>query len=296
MLAFNFHIGDFAKKTMHLTHEERGIYLSLLMRYYDTEAPLPPDTEAVARLVCARNADAMRVVCDVLSEFFTLHDDGWHNERADEEIQAYQSKREKARNSAKARWGGDKSSKGSEKKPKESDNKRNANAMRTHSEGNANHEPRTTNHITPNTSSSDDVNAAFEQFWIAGMRKVGKKAARKAFAAALKRERMAPDDFAAMLQADVFKRIQAGQMGFESMHPTTYLNGERWNDEISTGSFARERLSPSEQVERAIAEQNRQHRGCAVGMAEDDGNVWRPMDEGAGSGATFDLDTGAWET
>lgn len=152
MLEFNLHIGDFAKKTMHLTHEERGIYLSLLMRYYDTEQPLPADTDAVARLACVRNADAMQAVCAVLDEFFVLMDDGWHSKRADAEIEKYQLKRAKAKKSADARWAGVSDDSGGDKKPSErkpqakpTESERNANASETHSEGNAIHDPRSTN-------------------------------------------------------------------------------------------------------------------------------------------------------
>ena len=137
MITFNFHIGDFVKKTSHLTHEERGIYLSMLMKYYDTEQPLPADIKQVCRIVCVRNADAMRQVSELLEEFFLLTEHGWVNKRVDEEIQKFYSKSEKARNSAKARWNKGSGDPSPAKKP------RNAKAMRTHSEGNANHEPQT---------------------------------------------------------------------------------------------------------------------------------------------------------
>lgn len=305
MLAFNFHIGDFAKKTMHLTHEERGIYLALLMRYYDTESPLPTNTEQVARLVCARNADAMRVVCDVLEEFFVLHDDGWRNARADEEIAAYQSKRDKARKSAKARWGAASRPKKCEGEGGESHNEGNASAMRTHIEGNANHEPRTTNHSnTPHSPpegdecAPDDVpepdrrDEAFDLFWSAGMAKTNKRKAKATFKRICGKNPMA---FAQHLHDDIQARLAAGQLGFDRMHPTTYLNGERWNDEVQHGTTQERRLSPAEEVERAIAEQNRQrNRGGPMGLAEDDGNVRRSVDEGARGGTTYDMEPGTW--
>ena len=30
--------------------------------------------------------------------------------------------------------------------------------------------------------------------------------------------------------------VHVYQLGFDKLHPTTYLNGERWNDEISTNN------------------------------------------------------------
>ena len=38
-----------------------------------------------------------------------------------------------------------------------------------------------------------------------------------------------------MLAEDVSKRIESNQMGFESsLHPATYLNNQRWEDEIQS--------------------------------------------------------------
>lgn len=74
------------------------------------------------------------------------------------------------------------------------------------------------------------IDRAFEEFWSAGMVKTGKKAARKSFAAALKREKAKPAEFARRLVEDVKARIAGGQFGFDRLHPATYLNGNRWED------------------------------------------------------------------
>ena len=71
----------------------------------------------------------------------------------------------------------------------------------------------------------------FEIFWDAGMRRVNKKAARKAFDRIIKLEDD-KEEFVFMLQQDIKKRLAAAQFGFDAMHPATYLNGERWQDEI----------------------------------------------------------------
>lgn len=128
------HLGDYDKKTAHLTACEDGIYGRLLRRYYDTESPLPLEIKAVQRLVRARSPEELEAVCTILHEFFTAADDGWRNSRCDEEIAKYRAKREKAQNSANARW---------------ARSERNANAMRTHSEGNAHQSPDTSHQSTP---------------------------------------------------------------------------------------------------------------------------------------------------
>lgn len=153
MLTFNLHIGDWWKSTAHLSDAERGIYLTLLLRYYDTEQPLPAEKPSVYRLACARTADAMLAVDVVLGEFFDLQDDGWHNKRADEEIAAYRDKSAKAKRSAEARWNGSGRSQGAEQPQCEG----NANALRPQSGGNANHEPLTNNQVSPTGDTERDA-------------------------------------------------------------------------------------------------------------------------------------------
>lgn len=128
---FEFHIGDYESAASHLSATEDGIYFRLIRRYYASERPLPAEKKDVLRIARARTREEKTAVDTVLREFFVLADDGWRNPRCDEEIARFQAKREKAKNSANARW----------------------NAMRTHSEGNATrariHEP------DPNTQDPD---------------------------------------------------------------------------------------------------------------------------------------------
>lgn len=83
----------------------------------------------------------------------------------------------------------------------------------------------------------DQVEVSFDQFWIAGMKKVNKKKALSAYKSQFKSNKKNLDKvnpelhFANHLINDVKKRIDLGQLGFAEMHPTTYLNGERWNDD-----------------------------------------------------------------
>lgn len=131
---FEHHIGDYAAATAHLSLVEDAIYSRLLRRYYLQEEALPVDVKQVARLAGARSQEEQEAVQAVLEEFFSLQADGWHNKRADEEIERYQAKQDKARASANARWS---------KPAQPSECEGNAPAMRTHSEGNALHTPDT---------------------------------------------------------------------------------------------------------------------------------------------------------
>lgn len=83
---YPFHIGDYARRTRHLTWDEDLAYRRLLDLYYTTEAPLPREVEKVCRLVVATTKRQRQAVQAVLDEFFEMTAEGWVNRRADEEI------------------------------------------------------------------------------------------------------------------------------------------------------------------------------------------------------------------
>ena len=80
----------------------------------------------------------------------------------------------------------------------------------------------------------------FEKFWSAGMRKVGKSQALKSFKSSYEsynaKYPLSLYDFTQMLVADVVKRNQLCQFGFDKLHPATYLNNWRWLDEYPQSS------------------------------------------------------------
>ena len=133
------HIGDYRKDTAHLSLLEHGVYRQLLDTYYTTEKPLTLDDAFLMRTHCARSADEMQAVRNVLNDFFVRTDDGWVHKRCDIEIESYQAKSSKAGESAKARW---------DRVRAEKD----ANALPTHCQPNANREP-----ITKNQEPKDKI-------------------------------------------------------------------------------------------------------------------------------------------
>ncbi|EJC8187024.1 replication protein, partial [Cronobacter sakazakii] len=74
-------------------------------------------------------------------------------------------------------------------------------------------------------------------FWCAGMVKKGKQKAMSAFRSQFqewrKESRGTPEQFAQMLAEDIACR-KGKQFGFDNLHPATYLNGKRWNDDKPT--------------------------------------------------------------
>jgi uncharacterized protein YdaU (DUF1376 family) len=83
---FEFHIGDYAQATLHLSLIEHGAYFQLIKRYYSTEKPLPRKISLVCKHAGATNQHSRNAIRKVLMEFFELREDGWHNKRCDEEI------------------------------------------------------------------------------------------------------------------------------------------------------------------------------------------------------------------
>jgi uncharacterized protein YdaU (DUF1376 family) len=96
---YSFNIKDFVLHTAHLTLEEEAVYRRLLDCYYDTESPIPKETQSVIRRL--RLGSYVDQVDQILSEFFHLEDDGYHNNRADIEIAEYRKKADVARENGK---------------------------------------------------------------------------------------------------------------------------------------------------------------------------------------------------
>lgn len=86
----------------------------------------------------------------------------------------------------------------------------------------------------------DQLEVAFNIFWEAGMKKVNKKKAQKAFNKVFSSNKLeikkanseSPEIyFANFLVMDIRQRLEFQQFGFNGTHPTSYLNAEAWNDE-----------------------------------------------------------------
>lgn len=100
---YKHHLGDYAAATSHLSWDEDCAYRRLLDGYYKREAAIPADVKDACRLVRASTPVQRRCVQAVLSEFFTLLPDGWHQKRCDEEIGAATAQAETNRRIAEKR-------------------------------------------------------------------------------------------------------------------------------------------------------------------------------------------------
>lgn len=98
---YQFNIADYRKDTIHLSMLEHGAYRQLLDWLYLDETPIPKETEVVFRRLSARTDEEKKAILNVLSEMFTLTENGYTQERCTEEISLYQLKADRARANGK---------------------------------------------------------------------------------------------------------------------------------------------------------------------------------------------------
>lgn len=76
----------------------------------------------------------------------------------------------------------------------------------------------------------------FNEFWNAGLVKLAKDRAKASFKRAYQRANaenpISLADFTDTLINDIRQRLRLGQFGFDRLHPATYLNQARWQDEL----------------------------------------------------------------
>jgi uncharacterized protein YdaU (DUF1376 family) len=96
---YKFNISNWYLNTNHLSLEEEAVYFRLINFYYDSEQPIPVETQSVIRRL--RLGSYSDIVGLVLSEFFVLQEDGWHHKTCDELLAEYHSNAEKNRKNGK---------------------------------------------------------------------------------------------------------------------------------------------------------------------------------------------------
>lgn len=102
------YIGDYLADTMHLTCEQHGVYMLLLMAYWRKGCPLPSNDMALAA-TCRLSIDAWSTHKAVLMQFFdTSSGIDWVHHRVEKEMALAIEKKEKAvdkaKKAAEAKW------------------------------------------------------------------------------------------------------------------------------------------------------------------------------------------------
>lgn len=234
------------RDTAHLNATEEGVYSRLCDQHYSREKPLPSDVAMCCKLARAATKDERAAVVFVLSEFFTLTPDGYAQKRCLAEIAAYEVKAQ--RNREVGSMGG---------RPPKNKNPDNTSASpekitqtvsennpdgfvlitQTVSENNPSHKPVTIKRKEPpNPRKRGDVPddaslEVFDRFWLAYPRKDGRKAALSAWAK-LKLTKPLLADIGAGLARSKASDAWTKDAGQFIPHASTWLNGERWRDQI----------------------------------------------------------------
>ena len=101
-------IGDYLADTMHLTRDQHGGYLMLIMAYWRKGCALEDNDDALASISRCSSIE-WASIRPVLAKFFTVEGGLWKHGRVEEELQKaaekYAAKVERAKAGAAARWG-----------------------------------------------------------------------------------------------------------------------------------------------------------------------------------------------
>lgn len=217
---------DFEAKTSHLTLEEDGAYNRLLRLMWMTPGcSLPEDANWICRRMRVDAATFARVIAPLIEEFFKRQNGRIFSPRLREEFEKADVTYKKRSEAGKK--GG---------RPKAIDNKQEEQkaGLSQSKAGPKQPEPEpepVKTEVTSVTSCAlpDVKGPTFDQFWaVWPLAKQGKKDAAKAFAKLSQQNRaMATERVVAW--ASQWKRANPR---LNDIHPSSYLNGERWSDEI----------------------------------------------------------------
>lgn len=84
---YKFNIADWVLHTSHLSLTEEAIYFRLINHYYDTEQPIPIETQSVFRRL--RMASESDIAVNILDEFFVKTEKGFIHSRCESLLKDY---------------------------------------------------------------------------------------------------------------------------------------------------------------------------------------------------------------
>jgi uncharacterized protein YdaU (DUF1376 family) len=229
--------GDYLRDTGHLSLTQHGAYSLLLDHTYSTESALPKKRDELYRICKAFKPMEQRAVDSVIRQFFVLIDGKYHNRRADREIERralYRSTlSESGRRGASERWKNIKQTQSGDGEANgetngEAIDEPNGLSMASHNHTHNQQQKTHTTRKTRGTVISDDE--GFREFWQTYPKKEAKQAAIRAW------KKIAQPDRAAVIAA-VARRCNSDEWRREGGRyiplPATFLNGRRWEDELS---------------------------------------------------------------
>lgn len=143
MKYFDFNLGDYLGKTVHLSLAEHGAYLLMMSTFYSTEKPLPADRQVLYRLLRASSSAERKAIDRVAEEFWPESDGRLTNKRCEETLSVYREWVDKQRSNGKR--GG---------RPSQSHGLANGKPSLSHGEANGGYHARG---ITPTPTSENDL-------------------------------------------------------------------------------------------------------------------------------------------
>ncbi len=227
---YQFNIGNYRSDTTHLTLLEHGIYRTLLDNYYLNESQINGDLRQIMRQISAKSDNEKKALENILADFFYKTNEGYKHDGCEKVLTKTYEKSDSARASANVRWDRQK-----EKTELLKQNIADANALRQQCEADANGMLPNTYNLLPKTQNLKPKDqdtcaiARFDDFWQVYPVKRDKK---KAKAAWLRKKLNGNSTF---IINDVINRQQLDPQWIKGYIPlpTTYINGERWDDEIN---------------------------------------------------------------
>ena len=189
---------DYLADTAHLTTEEHGAYLLLLMNYWQRGKPLD-NTDGRLAHVARLSAERWKAVEPILAEFFKIEGTTWVQARIERDLDKIRDKSSKL--AANGSIGG---------------SKRQANAKQM---------PIYEEEDKEEDEDNKKLSSSFDDFWTAYPRKTAKGAAVAAWVKAIKKATAEEIIKAAQAYRDDVNREE----GFTA-HASTWLNQERWLD------------------------------------------------------------------
>jgi uncharacterized protein YdaU (DUF1376 family) len=267
------YIGDYLADTMHLTTEQHGAYLLLIMAYWKNGGALSSNDSRLAA-TCRLSIDAWSMHKHTLASFFDTWSDPelWILVRAEKEMEKAGNNQEKrtlrAQKAAAARWGIDATSNAPSIQqamlnecPSPSPSYKDQKTLKAP--------------LSPKAKKTSDP-SWFDQFWKLYPNKVGKPKAKTSFENRCKTQA----DFKAIMDGlakHVVSELFMKDEGRFQPHPTTWLNQDRYNDEVkpyvqgTNGSRSGPaRLSLVDQVRQRNQEREAERtRAAGPGFAQD---------------------------
>jgi uncharacterized protein YdaU (DUF1376 family) len=217
---------------------EHYIYRSLMDWMYLNEKPIPKETQRVLRWL-GLGIEEEPSLLNVYSDFFIERDDGYIQARVFFEINEYHQKADISRKNGKKGGRPKKQQLTEDKKPRKTHQVNSQNLNKPAS--------KVTNNQEPITNNQDKHICAFSDFWNLYPVKKQKKTAQGIWQR--KKLNDKAEEIITALQNQIANDSQwsAGYVP----NPTTYLNQERWTDEISRGSHSSQQTK-SEQSKQAL--------------------------------------------